>query len=85
MRSVRTVPLSDFFDRPFTCSFISDPYPIHVFTLAVLSETSRMLKGLNSLALMGGHEICLTAIYANFAKHHHDFEAKKDEKYHHCT
>ena len=53
------LPISDFLDHPFTCSFNCDPYPIHVFTLAILSETSRMLIGLNSLAQMGGREICL--------------------------
>ncbi len=33
---------SDFFGCPFTRSFNCDPYPIHVFTLAIPSETSRM-------------------------------------------
>ncbi len=36
------LPISDFFGCPFTRSFNCDPYPIHVFTLAIPSETSRM-------------------------------------------
>ncbi len=36
------LPVSDFFGCPFTRSFNCDPYPIHVFTLAIPSETSRM-------------------------------------------
>ncbi len=36
------LPISDFFVCPFTRSFNCDPYPIHVFTLAIPSETSRM-------------------------------------------
>uniref|UniRef100_A0A8C1UCH6 Ig-like domain-containing protein n=1 Tax=Cyprinus carpio TaxID=7962 RepID=A0A8C1UCH6_CYPCA len=34
--------LQVFFCRPFTRSFNCDPYPIHEFTLAILSETSHM-------------------------------------------
>ncbi len=36
------LPISDFFGCPFTRSFNCDPYPIHVFTLAIPSEASRM-------------------------------------------
>ncbi len=36
------LPISDFFGCPFTPSFNCDPYLIHVFTLAIPSETSRM-------------------------------------------
>ncbi len=36
------LPISDFFGCPFTRSFNCDPYLIHVFTLAIPSETSRM-------------------------------------------
>ncbi len=36
------LPISDFFGCLFTRSFNCDPYPIHVFTLAIPSETSRM-------------------------------------------
>ncbi len=36
------LPISDFFGCPFTHSFNCDPYPIHVFTLAIPSEASRM-------------------------------------------
>ncbi len=36
------LPISNFFGCPFTRSFNCDPYPIHVLTLAIPSETSRM-------------------------------------------
>ncbi len=36
------LPISDFFGCPFTRSFNCDPYPIHVLTLAIPSETFRM-------------------------------------------
>ncbi len=36
------LPISDFFGCPFTRSFNCDPYPIHVFTLAIPSEASHM-------------------------------------------
>ncbi len=36
------LPISDFFGCQFTRSFNCDPYPIHVFTLAIPSETFRM-------------------------------------------
>ncbi len=36
------LPISVFFGCPFTCSLNCDPYLIHVFTLAIASEASRM-------------------------------------------
>ncbi len=36
------LPISNLFGCPFTRSFKCDPYLIHVFTLAIPSETSRM-------------------------------------------
>ncbi len=36
------LPISDFFGFLFARSFNCDAYPIHVFTLAIPSETSRM-------------------------------------------
>ena len=57
-----------------------------MFTLDILSETLRMLKG--GSCTDGRTRYMLDAsftIYAKFAKHHHDFEEEEDKKDHHCS